>query len=97
MCIVFGKNKTGTNISGEVLIDVCAKKELIVGNRWFRKRSINKCAWLRDNGRDRALVDYVLVRKSMKGSLKDVHVFRGVADGVSDHFLLETKLSLPRT
>ena len=26
-----------------------------------------------------------------------MHVFRGVADGVSDHFLVETKLSLPRT
>ena len=80
-----------------MLIDVCAENDLIVGNTWFRKRSINKYIWLRNNGRDRALLDYVLVRKDMKGSLKDVHVFRGVADGMSDYFLVETKMSLPRT
>ena len=39
------------------------------------------------NGRviERALTDYVLIAKRMVGSLKDVHVFRGVAAGMSDH------------
>ena len=41
---------------------------------------------------ERALMDYVLVTKRMVGRLKDVHVFRGVAAGVSDHFLVEAEV-----
>ena len=42
------------------------------------------------NGRviERALMDYVLIKR-MFGRLKDVHAFRGVAAGMSDHFLFE--------
>ena len=49
----------------------------------------NKYTWIRvANGRviERALMDYVLITKRMVGRLKDVHVFRGVAVGMSDHF-----------
>ena len=47
------------------------------------------------NGRviERALMDYVLITKRMVGRLKDVHVFRGVAAGMSDHFLVEAKVA----
>ena len=41
---------------------------------------------------ERALMDYVLITKRMVGRLKDVHVFRGVAAGMSDHFLVEAKV-----
>ena len=41
---------------------------------------------------ERALVDYVLITKGVIGRLKDVHVFRGMAAGMSDHFLVEAKL-----
>ena len=37
-------------------------------------------------------MDYVLIKKKIIGRVKDVHVFRGVAAGVSDHFLVETKV-----
>ena len=33
----------------------------------------------------------LLITKRMVGRLKDVHVFRGVAAGMSDHFLVEAK------
>ena len=36
-------------------------------------------------------MDYVLITKRMVGRLKDVHVFRGVAADMSDHFLVEAK------
>ena len=41
---------------------------------------------------ERALMDYVLITKRMVGRLKDVHVFRGVAAGMSDHFLVEAEV-----
>ena len=46
------------------------------------------------NGRviERALMDHVLITKRMVGRLKDVHAFRGVAAGMSDHFLVEAEV-----
>ena len=41
---------------------------------------------------ERELLDYVLIKKRMVGRLKDVHVFKGVAAGISDHFLVEAKV-----
>ena len=62
---------------------------------FFKKKEINKYTWIRvANGRviERALMDYVLITKRMVGRLKDVHVFRGVAAGMSDHFLVEAEV-----
>ena len=83
------------NESGESMLNMCVENDLAVGNSFFKKRRINKYTWVRvERGRvtERALMDYVLVRKEMIGRLKDVHVFRGVAAGVSDHFLVEGKI-----
>ena len=85
----------GENESGERLLDMCVEQELVIGNRFFKKKGINKYTWIRvANGRviERALMDYVLITKRMVGRLKDVHVFRGVAAGMSDHFLVEAEV-----
>ena len=37
-------------------------------------------------------MDYVLITKRMVGRSKDVHVFRSVAAGMSDHFLVEAEV-----
>ena len=82
------------NESGESLLDMCVEQELAIGNSFFKKKGINKYTLIRvANGRviERALMDYVLITKRMVGRLKDVHVFRGVAAGMSDHFLVEAK------
>ena len=56
---------------------------------------INKYTWVRvERGRviERALMDYVLITRRMTGRLKDVHVYRGMNAGMSDHFLVGGKL-----
>ena len=76
-------------------INTCVEQELVIGNSFFKKKEINKYTWIRvANGRviERALMDYVLITKRMVGRLKDVHVFRGVAAGMSDHFLVEAEV-----
>ena len=76
----------GENESGERLLDMCVEQELVIGNSFFKKKEINKYTWIRvANGRviERALMDYVLITKRMVGRLKDVHVSRGVAAGMS--------------
>ena len=73
---------------------MCVEQELVIGNSFFKKKGINKYTWIRvANGRviERALMDCVLITKRMVGRLKDVHVFRGVAADMSDHFLVEAK------
>ena len=85
---------SGENESGERLLDMHVEQELAIGNSFFKKKGINKYTWIVANGRviERALMDYVLITKRMIGRLKDVHVFRGVAAGMSDHFLAEAKV-----
>lgn len=81
----------GENLSGERLLDLCMEKELVIGNSFFKKKLINKYTWIRvANGRvvERALTDYVLISKRVFCRLKDVHVHRGMAAGMSDHFLV---------
>ena len=85
----------GINESGEKLLDMCIEKELTVGNSFFRKKDVNKYTWVRVAGGrvvERALMDYVLITKRMIGRVKDVHVFRGVGAGMSDHFMVEARV-----
>ena len=84
----------GENESDERLLDMCVEQGLLIGNSFFKKKGRNKYTWIRmANGIviERALMDYVLLTKRMVGRLKDEHVFRGVAAGMSDHFLVEAK------
>ena len=85
----------GVNESGERLIEMCVERELVIGNTMFKKKKINKYTWIRmANGivADKALMDYVLIERRLSGRLKDVHVYRGVTAGMSDHFLVEAKV-----
>ena len=89
----------GRNESGELLLNVCSEHELVVGNTFFKKRLINKYTWERVNvGKlvDRALMDYVVIERKLFARLKDVHVFRGEAGGISDHFLVEAKMEVAK-
>ena len=89
----------GKNVSGEILVNMCSEQELVIGNTMFKKREINKYTWMRVVEGvmvDRALMDYVLVTRKVVGRLKDVHVFRGEAAGMSDHFLVEAKLEVAK-
>ena len=41
-------------------------------------------------------MDYVVIERKLFGRLKDVHVFRGEAGGISDHFLVEAKMEVAK-
>lgn len=86
----------GINVSGQNLQEFCVENELMIGNTWFRKKRIHKYTWVRDNGADKALMDFVIVKQRMKIDLIDVNVYRGAAEGTnSDHFLVVAKWKLP--
>ena len=85
----------GRNESGEELIGMCLEREMMIGNTWFKKKRINKYTWervVRGRVEDRALMDYVIVSRNVRSRLLDVHVYRGAAGGVSDHYLVEGRV-----
>ena len=87
----------GRNESGVKLLELCMEQELVVGNTLFKKKDINKYTWCRVAGGrmiDRALMDYVLIDRRVIGRLVDVHVMRGQAGGLSDHFLVRGQLKV---
>jgi hypothetical protein len=54
--------------------------------------------WLRDNGSDEGLMDWLLIDKRLEGSLKDVNVLMSWYCVIgNDHFLLVAKLCWRRT
>ena len=93
--VVGGHGVPGRNESGNRLINMCMESEMMIGNSVFKKKWKYKYTWIRQERgiiTERALMDYVLIRRRMIGRLKDVHVFKGVTAGVSDHFLVQMKL-----
>ena len=88
----------GVNNSGDNLIEMCREQELAIGNTFFKKKKKNKYTWTKvvrgvvpENG-GKALMDYVLVSRKIVGRLVDVHVYRGEAQGISDHYLVQGKI-----
>lgn len=84
----------GIDDNGERLLEMCDDQELVVGNTLFEKKEVNRYTWIRKvEGRviDWALVDYVLISKSVHGRLLNVNV-RGKGEGISDHCMVEATL-----
>merc|ERR1712035_129481 len=74
------------------MLEMCIEKELVIANNVFKKKDIHKYTWVRGAyGRivDRALMDYVVVSKRVRGRVMDVNVLRGETGGISDHFLVD--------
>ena len=85
----------GVNENGERLVEMCSELGLMLGNTCFKKRMIHKYTWERvAHGVvvDRALMDFVIVSKFLRGRLLDVNVLRGSAGGMSDHYLVEGRI-----
>jgi hypothetical protein len=82
------------------MVQFCTDALLIAGNVWFNKKRVNKNMWMRDNGADEALMDWVLVCNRLKDSLNDVNVLRSWWGGGvigSDHFLVVAEMCWRRT
>ena len=74
---------------------VHAEQELVAGNSLLRKNDVYKYTWVRMVERrvvNRALMDYVLLPKRIRGRLLDVKVSRGEGGGMTDHFLVEAQI-----
>jgi hypothetical protein len=75
---VHGGNGFGRrNSEGEVLLEFADSMGMVIANTWFRKSDLQKITY--ESGGCRTVVDYVLVRKCERASVKDVKVIRSEA------------------
>ena len=84
----------GMNENGECLVEICKGRGLSVGNTWFKKKLIHKYTWEKENGMERSLIYYILIKMNFKSRMKDASLCRGMAGGMSDHYLVEAKVRM---
>ena len=85
-----------TNANGHKMLQLCAERGLMVGNTLFQKRRGRKYTWTSGVDGTRAVLDYILVDKRMRGELLDVDVLQGKKGTVSDHEVVEARFRIKR-
>jgi len=89
---VHGGNGYGKrNTEGEMLLEFAMAMDLIVCNTFFKKEVCKKVTF--ESGENRSEVDFILVRRKDKSSVKDVTVINGETC-VTQHKLLLCKIEV---
>ena len=70
-CFGIGKR----NLEGKLLLEFCVKKDLCVGNSWFKKKNSRKVTF--NGGCSGTEIDFVLMKKRQRKFLMDVRVIGG--------------------
>ena len=79
------------NDRGERLVQFCRENELVVGNTLFNHHPRRLYTWVAPNGETKNQIDYFLVQKRWKSTLKNVKTVPGAVFD-TDHNLLCSKL-----
>ena len=84
-----------TNRNGEFLAEFAREKELVITNTQFQKKRGKKWTWMSPAG-EKYLIDYILVCKKWKNSVKNTEVYNTFSSIGSDHRIvtMEVRLSL---
>ena len=78
------------NENGVWLRRVCEGKGLVVTNTWFKHRTVHKMTWV--TSRFQSMIDYVCVDERVRSRVLDTRVRRGRARGVSDHWVVVSRV-----
>ena len=75
------------NENGEMLADLCAFNNLVIGGSIFPHKDVHKATWRSPDHRTENQIDHICISQKFRRSLQDVRVKRG-ADVNSDHHLV---------
>ncbi|VDP32931.1 unnamed protein product [Heligmosomoides polygyrus] len=81
------------NDNGVRLLTFAAANGLVIGNSIFQHKQKHQLTWRAPNGNESVLLDYVLVNRRFRTSIRDVRV-KGGADCGSDHHLVCARMRL---
>ena len=87
----FGLGKA--NERGERLVDFCNDNELTVTNTLFQQHPRRLYTWISPDGKTRNQIDYILIRRRWRSSVKVTRTYPG-ADCGSDHQLLVAEIRI---
>ena len=76
-----------------MLLQFCAINNLMVCNTLFKHKECRRATWMSPNGETRAQIDYIIVRKTMRGLVNNCRVYNSFDIG-SDHALLAAALKI---
>ena len=85
------------NDRGERLVEFCIKHKLVICNTWFEQRENAKHTWSAPDGRTKNQIDYIMINKRYRNSIKNAKARPG-ADCGSDHnpIVIDIKTKLKR-
>lgn len=88
-----------TNRNGELLLDTLLEGNLEASNHRFRKKPGKQWTFLSDGTLTKSHIDYILIRKKWRNSLKNTEPYNFFSSVGSDHraVICKVKLSLRKT
>ena len=81
------------NERGERLIDWCKENGLMVANTWYKNHARRRYTWISPGDRTRNQIDYILIQKRFRNSIKYAKSLPG-ADCGSDHVPVVCKMKV---
>ena len=85
---------TETNTNGQYLADLAEEGNMIIGNTEFQKRKGKLWTYISDMNGHKSQIDYILINKKWKNSLKNVEAYNSFASTGSDHRIITAKIKL---
>lgn len=88
-----------TNNNGRLLLDMVEETNLIITNTTFQKKKGKLWTFISDMSHAKSQIDYILINKKWKNSIKNVEAYSSFASVGSDHRIVtaHVKLSLRST
>ena len=76
------------------LLDLAEENDLIITNTTFQKRSGKLWTYISDMNGTKSQIDYILINRKWKNSLKNVESYSSFFSIGSDHRIVSAKLKL---
>ena len=83
-----------TNSNGEHLLDLACEANLIITNTALQKRKGKLWTFLSDMTGSKSQIDYILINKKWKNSVKNIEAYSSFASTGSDHRIVIARLKL---
>ena len=80
--------------NGKLLLDLAEENDLIITNTTFQKRSGKLWTYLSDMNGSKSQIDYILINRKWKNSVKNVEAYSTFSSIGSDHRIVTAELNV---